>query len=230
MGWFGQGHNRQGTLCPRDATSKNFLVGDTSVGDRLTFHPVQGRDTLVGMISPWDKWYKGRNIQEFSFGDTSVGDISSLHQTIPLLTTSSMQKPACILYKPRLLYTVIMQSNKKGKTPNMWYLHISPLWLLNVMEQVNRQFLVYVKSLWDCHRVNWLKCHTYTHRPQLFSHPLPSSFHQMKHTQMMLEVDYIAIVLLSSTPNRASIQSWARVYRNKYTARVTNEGKLQRSV
>ncbi len=24
MGWFGQGQNSQGTLCPRDATSKNF--------------------------------------------------------------------------------------------------------------------------------------------------------------------------------------------------------------
>ena len=38
MGWFSQGHNRQGTLCPRDATSKNFPVGDTSVGDGLTLH------------------------------------------------------------------------------------------------------------------------------------------------------------------------------------------------
>jgi hypothetical protein len=27
MGWFGQGHNSQGTLCPRDATSKNFRSG-----------------------------------------------------------------------------------------------------------------------------------------------------------------------------------------------------------
>jgi hypothetical protein len=27
MGWFGQGHNSQGTFCPRDATSKNFRSG-----------------------------------------------------------------------------------------------------------------------------------------------------------------------------------------------------------
>jgi hypothetical protein len=27
MGWFGQGQNSQGTLCPRDATSKNFQSG-----------------------------------------------------------------------------------------------------------------------------------------------------------------------------------------------------------
>ena len=27
MGWFGQGQNSQGTLCPRDATSKNFRSG-----------------------------------------------------------------------------------------------------------------------------------------------------------------------------------------------------------
>ncbi len=27
MGWFGQGQNSQGTLCPRDATSKNFRLG-----------------------------------------------------------------------------------------------------------------------------------------------------------------------------------------------------------
>jgi hypothetical protein len=27
MGWFGQGHNSQGTLCPRGATSKNFRSG-----------------------------------------------------------------------------------------------------------------------------------------------------------------------------------------------------------
>ncbi len=27
MGWFGQGQNSQGTLCPRDATSKNFWWG-----------------------------------------------------------------------------------------------------------------------------------------------------------------------------------------------------------
>ncbi len=27
MGWFGQGQNRQGTLCPRDATSKSFRSG-----------------------------------------------------------------------------------------------------------------------------------------------------------------------------------------------------------
>ena len=27
MGWFGQGQNNQGTLCPRDATSKNFRSG-----------------------------------------------------------------------------------------------------------------------------------------------------------------------------------------------------------
>jgi len=27
MGWFGQGHNSQETLCPRDATSKNFRSG-----------------------------------------------------------------------------------------------------------------------------------------------------------------------------------------------------------
>ncbi len=26
-GWFGQGQNSQGTLCPRDATSKNFRSG-----------------------------------------------------------------------------------------------------------------------------------------------------------------------------------------------------------
>ncbi len=25
VGWFGQGHNSQGTLCPRDAPSKNFF-------------------------------------------------------------------------------------------------------------------------------------------------------------------------------------------------------------
>ncbi len=37
MGWFSQGQNSQGTLCPRDAT---FLVGDTSVRDRLTLHPL----------------------------------------------------------------------------------------------------------------------------------------------------------------------------------------------
>jgi hypothetical protein len=43
MGWFGQGQISQGTLCPRDATSKNFLVGDTSVGDGLTLHPLGGR-------------------------------------------------------------------------------------------------------------------------------------------------------------------------------------------
>ncbi len=38
-GWFGQGHNNQGTLCPRGTTSKNFRSGDTSVGDELTLHP-----------------------------------------------------------------------------------------------------------------------------------------------------------------------------------------------
>jgi hypothetical protein len=27
MGWFGKGQNSQGTLCPRDATSKNFRLG-----------------------------------------------------------------------------------------------------------------------------------------------------------------------------------------------------------
>ncbi len=27
MGWFGQGQNSQGTLCPREATSKNFRSG-----------------------------------------------------------------------------------------------------------------------------------------------------------------------------------------------------------
>ncbi len=27
MGWFGQGQNSQGTLCPRNATSKNFRSG-----------------------------------------------------------------------------------------------------------------------------------------------------------------------------------------------------------
>jgi hypothetical protein len=40
MGWFGQRHNTQGTLCPRDATSKNFW-SDTSVEDRLTFSVVE---------------------------------------------------------------------------------------------------------------------------------------------------------------------------------------------
>jgi hypothetical protein len=32
MGWFGQGHNTQGTLCPRDATSKNFWSGHIGRG------------------------------------------------------------------------------------------------------------------------------------------------------------------------------------------------------
>ncbi len=33
MGWFGQGHNIQGTLCQRGATSKN------PAGDEITLHP-----------------------------------------------------------------------------------------------------------------------------------------------------------------------------------------------
>ncbi len=32
MGWFGHGHSRQGTLFPRDATSKNFGRGHIGRG------------------------------------------------------------------------------------------------------------------------------------------------------------------------------------------------------
>jgi hypothetical protein len=32
MGWFGQGQNSQGTLCPRVATSKNFGRGHIGQG------------------------------------------------------------------------------------------------------------------------------------------------------------------------------------------------------
>ncbi len=34
MGWFGQGHNIQGTLCPRGTTSKNFRWGTHWSGTR----------------------------------------------------------------------------------------------------------------------------------------------------------------------------------------------------
>ncbi len=38
MGWFGQGHNIQGKLCPRGATSNNFWWGETPVGDEITLN------------------------------------------------------------------------------------------------------------------------------------------------------------------------------------------------
>jgi hypothetical protein len=40
MGWFGQGQISLGTLCPRGCNIQEFSVGDTSVGDGLTLHPI----------------------------------------------------------------------------------------------------------------------------------------------------------------------------------------------
>jgi hypothetical protein len=42
MGWLGQGHNRQGTLCPRDAASKNFRSGTHRSG-----HIGRGRTNIA---------------------------------------------------------------------------------------------------------------------------------------------------------------------------------------
>jgi hypothetical protein len=70
MGWFGQGQIIQGTLCPRDATSKNFSVGDTSVGDGLTLHrQLLGRQRVTS-----SKW-RGRaewSANEYFFFFTTI--------------------------------------------------------------------------------------------------------------------------------------------------------------
>ena len=46
MGWFGQGHNSQGTFCPRDATSKIFGRGHIGRG-RTNIAPYRGHISKV---------------------------------------------------------------------------------------------------------------------------------------------------------------------------------------
>jgi hypothetical protein len=70
-GLFGQGHNSQGTLCPRDATSKKFRSGTHPSGTNKhctiaahRMYAVQGGDKSVRIASFKGRIFKGRSIQE----------------------------------------------------------------------------------------------------------------------------------------------------------------------